>query len=331
MDYNDNSYLEIIKENCSNREFNNLMIAMESEKGAESVQKSVLNTIAGKLLAKITAPNPHGNDDTNIISMTHGDITRLNGFENTEAVLKALGKSKEARIKSAVSEINSLITTIKKRKDSWMKCEAIRNKGESNDHYVLAAILYHMYICMVKAVIQATSMVAADAMSIIKKKAKTLDCVNDIAKLNKFCEKGNIDKVLNFTIGKSSVTEGIILAAAIGIGLMLVMITLFLSIRVFVYYFYFTRMKIADYFEQQSMFLEIHKAELKKNKNLTSAETNAIVQAQSTWSKRFMDLSEFFVVEDLKVKKIVNKEVRVENSNINPTKIDVPNTGMDFF
>ena len=331
MEYNDNSYLEIIKENCTNREFNNLMITMESEKGAEAVQTGVLNSIAKMIFVKINTPDRTSNKDIDIISLTHGDITKLKGFDNTVLVLKALEKSKDARIKEGVSEINTLINNIKKNKDKWMKCEAIRDKADSRDHYILAAIMYRVYITLVKTVVRATSILAAEAMSILKTKPKRIEAIDDVITFNKIYGRGKIDKTLNLIIGKSTVTENIVLGLAIGAALIVALITFFLSIRVFVYYYYYTRMKIADYFEQQSMFLNVHQAELKKNKNLNSAETDAIVKAQATWSKRFMDLSELFVVDDLKVKKIVNKEVKVENSNINPTKIDVPNTGMEFF
>ena len=118
----------------------------------------------------------------------------------------------------------------------------------------------------------------------------------------------------------------------IGFVIIVAFITLCFSIRVFTYYFYYTRMQLADYFNQQVQFINMHKSEVNKNSNLTAVEKKDIIEAQKKWADVFTDISEMIVDDDIKSAKKVKTEINNSNKDLNPSNnIDVPNTGLDFF
>ena len=145
--------------------------------------------------------------------------------------------------------------------------------------------------------------------------------------------KGNLDKVANHLLKeKDEVHEAIETGIIIGLGIIVAFITLCFSIRVFTYYFYYTRMQLADYFNQQAQFINMHKSEVNKNSNLTAVEKKDIIEAQKKWADVFTDISEMIVDDDIKSAKKVKTEINNSNKDLNPSNnIDVPNTGLDFF
>ena len=116
------------------------------------------------------------------------------------------------------------------------------------------------------------------------------------------------------------------------IGVVIAFVTLCLSIRILVYYFYYTRMQLADYFEEQAQFLNLHKSEVKRNDNLAARDKDGIISAQKAWADRFMTLAEWIQDDDIAAAKKATSEIKKVNKEVIPTnQIDVPNTGMEFF
>jgi len=323
-------YLSIIKENCSHDDFNHLMITMESDKGKLSVVQDTLKKVLQNLIGKISdLMKTEKGKEFDEIAKSNGDITKVKGFDTTMKVLDALGKDKRADIKNDVAEIKKLITYVKGKKNQWLK---VQNKGRKADSLVdqlVAKTLYWAYCGCVRLCIVGTSITAARAMEIVPAKKDT-EVMKNIKKMNEMFQTGRVDKGINALLD-DKVTESI--ALLVTVASIVAIITLALSIRIFVYYFYYSRVKMADYFAQQSDFLTIHESELKKNSSMGAAEKNSIIDAQKAWAKRFMNLSEFIMVDDLKVEKEVKKEVVKANRELAPSNnvIDVPNTGMDFF
>ena len=72
-----------------------------------------------------------------------------------------------------------------------------------------------------------------------------------------------------------------------------------------------------------------HAAEVKKSK-LDKASTDSIIAEQKVWAERFTSLSEFFMVDELKVSKKIKSDIKDSNKQINPIDvIDTPNDGLN--
>lgn len=323
------NYLNIIKENCTAEQFNTLMVTMESDKSKLSIVqetlKQVFQRIMGKLQVMITGEK---GKEFEAIAKSNGDITKVKNFDTTMKVLDILAKDKRPDIKNRVNNIKTLVSELKKRKTQWIKIQAIARKSDSAIDVMVAKLFYWSYCAGIRAVIAGTSLTAAKAMNVIPTNSND-KIYEEITQVNALFKNGNFDKCINYLLDDKATESVALLVTVVAV---VTVITVALSLRIFVYYFYYTRVKIADYFAQQSDFLTIHENEVKKNGSISSSEKNSIVDAQKVWAKRFMDLSELFMVDDLKVEKEVTKEIKSANKEIVPTSIiKTPNTGMDFF
>ena len=331
-------FFNICKENFSMDEFRQLELTMEASDNSkiEVIQKG-LSVLSNQITSFFKIKETREKILNKSIYNSNGDITKINTInECTLPVLRLLLKSDKKDIKNHANELMTFYNNIKSEKNNWMKCKSKANKKEIFDG-IVAGNIFALYCTSVTAFINGVSLVLA---RVYNEKAGTTiftdDLITLIKKSNKLYKDGTMKKVFNYTLkdeeGKKATKEAIEIAVFALLGLGLACLTVFLLIRIFVFYFYYTRMEISDYFEQQAQYLNIHKAEVKSNKNLTEAEKKSIIEAQKKWADRFMHLSDMIVVDDIKSARFVEKKVKENNKEINPTNIiNVQNTGMDFF
>lgn len=330
-------FFDICKENFTHDEYNTLVLAMESSGDAKlNILARGVNTLVNQILAFFKRKETREELINKEILRSNGDITKVESIQtHTLPVIKILQKSKIAEIKNDANMLMDLYNFIKSEKNSWLLC---KSKAKKSDIFEGAAayVLYAFYCFACMVLIQATSIVLA---RVYNEKAGKHIFKDDIVTKAKECrdtfKNGSIKKVMNYVLrddNKAVAHESVALAVFASIGIAMACFTVFFLMRVFVFYYYYTRMEISDYFEQQATFLNIHKAEVNSNKNLTEAEKKSIVEAQKRWAERFMYLSDLFVVADIKAARQVEKKTKKANKEINPTNIiNVQNTGMDFF
>lgn len=332
-------FFDICRENFSMDEFRELELTMEAADNSkiEVVQKG-LAILSNQITSFFKIKETREKILNKTIYNSNGDITKITTINDyTLPVLNLLLKSDKADIKSHANELMTFYNNIKGEKNNWMKCKSKANKKDIFDG-IAAGNVYALYCTSVTAFINGVSLILA---RVYNEKAGTTtfrdDLITLIKKHNKLYKDGTMKKVFNYILkdekdGKQATKEAIELAVFALLGLGLACLTVFLLIRIFVFYYYYTRMEISDYFEQQAQYLNIHKAEVKSNKNLTEAEKKSIIEAQKKWADRFMHLSDMIVVDDIKSARLVEKKVKENNKEINPTNIiNVQNTGMDFF
>ena len=330
-------FFNICRENFTHDEFNALSLAMESAGDTKlNILARGINILMKQILAFFKTKETREQLINKEIYRSNGDITKVESIQtHTLPVIKILQKSKIKEIRQDADMLMDLYNHIKSEKNSWLRCKSKSGKSdmfEGTAAYVMYA--FYCFSCMV--LIQATSIIVA---RVYNEKAGKHIFKEDIVSKAKECRSvfkdGSIKKVINYILRDDSravAHESAALAVFATIGIALACFTVFFLMRVFVFYYYYTRMEISDYFEQQATFLNIHKAEVNSNKNLTEVEKKSIIEAQKKWAERFMYLSDLFVVADIKAARQVEKKTKEANKEINPTNIiNVQNTGMDFF
>ena len=331
--------LDIARENLDNTQYNKLLIAMESDKSKLSVGINILNTVMQNVWTKIyDTNNKRYNEELFYIRKSNGSIDNVEGIKVTFEVLKVLGKSKDKKTLHEVEKVNRLISHIRKRENKWKKIQHLSKKEGFSKDGVMAGIVYYFYCALVRVVIARTSVIAAQSTGVTKEYVSpglrnTLVLSSGyMDKLLKSIEENKrLDKIIEYCLStkeKNKVEEAAIVIT-LTIGLIFLMVSFVLSIRLLVYFFYTTTVRIADYFAQQAAFLRIHAAEVKKSK-LDKASTDSIIAEQKVWAERFTSLSEFFMVDELKVSKKIKSDIKDSNKQINPIDvIDTPNDGLN--
>lgn len=341
MNYIDMTGLDIARENLDSKQFNQLLIAMESDKSKLDIGAHMLNMAMQNIWTKINdTHNKLFDSELLYIRKSNGSIDNVKNIDKTFAVLKILAKSKDKNTLREVEKVNRLISHIRKRENKWKRLQHLSKNEGFNKDGILAGIVYYYYCALVRVVIARTSILAAQSTGAIKDYAKAV-----IDHRNVYCfsstyidtildsieKKRHVDKTIEYCLSEKDgkkvqeAAEAIVITVA----LIFTIITFILSIRLLVYFFYITRVRISDYFEQQSAFLNIHAGEVKKS-GLDKSSSDSIVAAQKVWAERFTSLSEFFMVDELKTAKKVKVEIKESNKQINPIDvIDTPNTGLD--
>ena len=329
-------FFDICRENFSADEYSFLTLAMESAGEAKmNILQRGISLLSRQIMSFFKTKETRDKLINKDIYNSNGDITKVEiVITSTLPVIKILQKSKIKEIRQDADMLMDLYNFLKSEKNSWMRCKSKAKKSNMFES-VAAYILYAFYCLSVMTLIEATSIVLARVYN--EKAGKHIfkeDILSEARECRNMLKDGSMKKVINYVLrddSKATVHE-VAMAVFATIAIAMACFTVFFLMRVFVFYYYYTRMELSDYFEQQATFLNIHKAEVNSNKNLSEAEKKSIVEAQKKWAERFMYLSDLIVVDDIKAARKVEKKVKESNKEINPTNIiNVQNVGMDFF
>lgn len=326
--------LQFAKENMKPSQFTDFHISLEADGHNLDIHKGFLKKLTTQITSFFKSKPTRDKLFPKSIVDSNGDITKVKNIEVSLDVLKLLKKSKEKDIKEDALMLEEYYNNLKKRKSTWMKLKALSKKGGLFESTIADMMYNGEYVYGVRAFVAGVSqvLVRLNNPKVFKRRG-TFSLLREIRKDNTIFQSGKADKAFNHLLKKQkSATEAIEVSIIVALGVIITLITLCFSIRIFTYYFYYTRMQLADYFEQQARFLDIHKSEIKRNSNLTQVEKNNIIDAQKGWAERFMAISEFIADDDIKAAKKTDSEVKKNNNDLNPSNdITAQNTGLDFF
>lgn len=319
----------VLSENFQGSDFQRLNIALEADSFKVDALRKGFKIVMGKIAQIFTSKKDMLTD---FIYKSKGDVCKIQNIDVTCAVIKALSNSKQANIAKYGKELDILYKNIHERKNLFTRAAA-NLKGSDVSIIKPNTYAFYIYAICVQTLVGATSHAVSYACNQVKQPGKLL--TDHLPNLNKEFKSGNMDKMIKVLLGmykeeKGSTTESIV-AIVLGIGVLAAIVTCAFMIRVIAFYFYYTRVQLADYFEHQANFLNVHKAEVQSNANLDSAQKQSVINAQKKWAERFMALSEFFAVEDIAAERKVEVAVKEANKDVNPVSINVKNTGMNFF
>ena len=328
-----NEMMTLARENMTVAEYESLMVSMEASSTSIDIHKKFLGSLVDRLMQFLDEKPTRDKIFLKAIADSHGDITKVEQIDISLQVLTLLEKSKDAEIKSKASMLRGLYNQIKAHKEGFMKVHALMKTGSVYES-TMAHLVYCPYICDVRTFVAAVSLLLVKVHNPDVKHPYFGTSVLTLAeKSYKSYQDGTVKKAINGLTKKDKSThEAIEIVGALLIGTLIAFITLCLSIRILVYYFYYTRMQLADYFEEQATFLNLHKSELNKDKAMNAKEKDSIADAQKKWADRFMTLAEMIQDDDIASAKRAKEVIKKTNKEVIPTTgMSVPNTGMDFF
>lgn len=311
----------IIEANFSRDELVKLNVTMESPNGTLDVLQRSFNTIATpikKYLHEIVSKNDKFEKD---ILESKGDISKVKRIDTTLKLLKVLAKDKHnSTVSRRAGQLLRLYDNVLSMKASFML--GYQRKGSLTGSFV-----WGTYVIYVTYIVVCTSHLCAMHAGVMKNESYAIKNLDE--QIKAFYD-GSIQKWCDFFLKKKQ-NDFVKEEAALVITVVLLgtIITAALFLRVLVFYFYYTRMQLSDYFNQQSDYFNLHASEIRKS-GMDSAQKDAVLKAQKTWADRFAMLSDAIVVDDLKASRKTVDMVKVANKEVNPSKIDVPNVGMDF-
>jgi hypothetical protein len=297
-----------------------LNITMETPSGALDVMQNSFDTVVTPIKRVLHDYIMKVDKNEKEVLDSKGDITKIKRFETSLKILRLLTKDKNKLVARRAGQVLRLYDHISNMKISFI--QGYHSKSSLNGSFV-----WGTYIIYVQYIAVCTSHLIALQSGFMKKESYAL---SDLDNQIKHFANGDMQKWCDFFIKKKK-NEAVKEDAGIIVGVVLlgVVITVAFFLRVLVFYFYFSRMQLSDYFNQQSDYFNIHASEIKKS-GMDSAQKDAVLKAQKTWAERFTTLSELVVVDDLKSARKSKDFVKVANKEVNPSKIDVPNVGMDF-
>lgn len=322
-----NPCFRIIEENCVDyRERQELYQVLETN--AQQIGERMISNLYGNTLMK-------SNIDFGDIPASKGNIENCSAYPvitSTLSVLSSLARQSKTNIPEVVT-IEKSITYIKTQRHNFEKAFKMQSD---------ALMMY--YNALVYSCIEATSIVLSNyvdyiknpnniKMTVKKKSQSHLTnkiCMQNLNSFNKSCKDGSFNKLsqqllsgnISKTIEPAISTESVS-AIAMGVGIAMSIIPL---LRTVIYYFYYSRMKISNFLEQQSYFLQLNEANInssifdaKKKKEVLSNQKNLI--------KKFEDLSDKIRINDKLTTNKVDSQLKNENKNYTLSNIQNDITG----
>lgn len=253
------------------------------------------------------------------IPMTKGDVTALPNYEKLRS---SIGLLRDILVEfkqdpAPINEISTALANVECRKDAFGRAFKYRSE--------LPMITYNN---IVLAIISSVSYMIATCIEFIKTPNKdnfemTLDKValaktknhmlyGDLKKFNKMCEKGELDKILEYilknrikTIGEASGIEpmnedniGVIGAIGISIGILVLIPTVLIPLlREIVFLFFYVHMKISDFFDIQADLLQMNAYTVQNDESRDERERDRIAAAQLKKVNLFRKVADWFAIK----------------------------------
>lgn len=281
----------------------NITDCAESRNLVYSLSESEIRGVNEKIVDQLykLAISKYTEIDFEDLTASNGDITKFNDYEIIKGCLETL---ESIRIQSGGQKFNELEIVSKTFKYLHdLSPDFIKAIKQNKD---FARVLYNS---IVLGVIQSLSILInvsveylqrpnADDYQIVMKEIskfnkKELTIIKTLDRFNKSVEKGEVKILLTKILDKNAfvgtVVGGTILAAAaVVLGIILIVIPI---IRELIYQFYYSRIKISEYLQQQSYFLEINATTVEYNSSMDKQKRKEIAKKQREIANKLTELS----------------------------------------
>lgn len=310
-----NPCFRILEENCANRKERQELYEV-LENNAEHVGSRMITNLYGSTLMK-------SDIDFDDIPFSNGDIEQCRCYPimtSSLSILASLSNQMKIKIPELII-VETAISYMKKFKPTFQKAFKMRS----------TPLIMH-YNTLVYACVEATSMLLAFYVDYIKTPGKIklivkkdnsrqwweqVMCIQTLDAFNKSCKDGTFNtlckELLSGKVSRAyeSTVVSEVSVAGIGVGLTVAM-SIIPLLRTIIYYFYYSRMKIANFLDQQVQFLQMNEANI--NSSIADSEKRKdVLERQKKLIQKFEDLSDKIRINDKVTTNKVNKEMRNEN------------------
>lgn len=259
------------------------------------------------------------NIDFGDIPDSKGDIEKVKYYDSIMESLNVLTEifRKNNINDGTVSEIKQCISNMKMFKNQFM------TGFRTNHEFIMIT-----YNAMVMAIVDATTSVTSWYIDYIvstpnigtpinldikQGKKRGLVSLDNIRKFNSACDNGNMAKTLNYLIDQQKKgfvgADDVIITGIIVMGLL----SIVPIIRELIFFYYHSRVKISDYLEMQSEFLEMNKLAIESS-GKGPKEKKEILRKQDKIVKKMRRTADKLAINNVDTNDVVKKELKNENS-----------------
>jgi hypothetical protein len=308
----ENPCFRILEENCVDyKEKRELYAILEND--SVKVGEKMISNLYDKTLAK-------SGIDFGDIPASKGNIEACNGYvlmSSTLSVLSSLSQQSKVKIPELMT-IETSINYLKSNRNTFER--AFKMDSDPMMMY---------YNTLVYSCIESTSLILANYVDYVKNpnkpqmkiKRSNIESIalNNLEHFNHSCKDGSFNKLSNQLLtgavsaqsSQDFVAESVM--GTIGAGI-LIATSLIPILRTVIYYYYYSKMRIVDFLDQQSYFLQMNEANI--NSTISEpAKRKEIIKKQNNIMKQFEMLSDRIRINEKVTKKQVHVEVKNENKN----------------
>ena len=267
-------------------------VMTESSNGKDKVYANISNYFYKKMAGKNMMPYLAKYADSK------GNVERAKGYKDTLASLQYLKADSHMDVSKNAIVVEEALLNLKSRKKQF-------ELGFGAKDSQLCKL---MYSALYKSCVATTSLLIADSAVAVgnaqRKTERTPLSIEGLSLFNKYCKDGTVDKMLRYelNIGNRAVREAGLTdfigdAINLGVSVASAFIT---AIRSLVYWVYYTRIDMADYLEQQALYVELNRKALENRTDLDANKKKQITEKQKEWELRLLKLSDYIQVDDIK-------------------------------
>lgn len=293
----------------------------------EADQSQAVANIAAKLYDCIIKKIP--DIDFGSIPLSKGDITKIPNYMDICECLTTLRDLLIANRQStaSVDEVFAAIEYCKRYKELYMKGFTLE-----------CEMVIVTYNTIALSIVSSTSLLLLSSVEFIKdpasdnyeiclvqaKKQKSKDGLlfTNLAKYNKACKKGNVEKALTSICkaqreireSSTAIREGFV-ATAIGIGTLVILSTCIIPIlHQLTSFFSCMRQKISDYFAAESDIIKLNAEKVNYDRSKSEESKKKIIEKQLKIADHFEDIANKIAIKTAKADRDAQKQINEESS-----------------
>lgn len=289
----------------------------EDKSYMKNMDKNDVHQINGQLIQNLyQVISERKGIDFGDIPDSKGDIEKVKYYENT---VKSLDILEELFRKNNIEEPNLAIV---RRSIGFMKQYKPQfvNGFKYNHDFIMI-----MYNSLVMAIIDATCVMISSYMEFIVSSEpiyknnhmitnqRSAVAFENLKSFNAICENGNMEQVMSYMIKEQKNAlmgvDDVVVTGVIIFGLLSIIPT----IRELIYFYYKSRVKLSEYLELQSQFLEMNKLAVEAS-NRPPKERKEIARKQTAVITKMRKLADKVRINNVDTSDVVKKEIKDENS-----------------
>lgn len=282
----------------------------------KNMDKHDIHQINGQLVQNLyrVISNRKGIDFGDIPD-SKGDIEKVKYYENTIQSLDVLEElfRKNNIMEPGIEVVRKSIGFMKLYKPHF--CNGFKYKHD---------FIMIMYNSLVMAIIDATCVMISSYMEfiissepdytlnhVITKQRSSVSFEN-LKSFNTVCENGNMGQIMSYMIKEQKnalMGADVVVTGVIVFGLL----SIVPLIRELIYFYYKSRVKVSEYLELQSQFLEMNKLAVESS-NRSPKERKEIAKKQDAIITKMRKMADKIQINNVDTFDVVKKEIKDENS-----------------
>lgn len=306
---NMNEGLKVLVENATTFKERNRIFAL-TEAEATKVGNDIVNKLYTSMMSKAHV-------DFDDIPNSKGDITKYSGFKtmmDTLGHIKTMAENSMTKIRE-LEIVEKAISNIIAYRDTFTRGFGLRKEYIILQYNTLVLSCVEGISSLIVSYIDFIKRVDKAEFTIINTKQQTGSiCIKNLDSFNKSVASGEFTKITNTVLKTDS--EGLVGAAiVISAAIIGAVIAAYFGIRELIFYFYYSRMKVSDYLQLQSTFLEMNRNNVESNSAISPSKKKEIIKKQEQLVAKMRKYADKLKVESTMARKKAEDDVKKDNSS----------------